>query len=223
VARMQNMVRNGSAARLMILRTCSGVKNLASTFTPSSGNARSPIFIDEVKYPCFRAWFSSDESDTHLRRGRFKRTKKIEGAAMRDGAFQGWAYLMILTTIATDLPIVAAPALAVTLRVKEPGVALPGVEPPLEQPPMHSPTKIRPSAATVLCRRRRLLQPKGSSTPAKAKVEVAAHKRLSPPRLATALPVFIASMIVAGCTPSGVTVAGTKLQLTFAGKAPQDA
>ena len=59
---MQNMVRNGSAARLIILRTWSGVKNRASSFTPSSGNARSFSFIDEVKYPCFCARFSSDES-----------------------------------------------------------------------------------------------------------------------------------------------------------------
>src|SRR5580704_8475547 len=120
---------------------------------------------------------------------------------------------MIFTTIETDLPLALAPVVAVTLSVKLP-VAAPR-EPPLEQPPTYSPTKIRPSTANMLCTRRRLRHSNGNSAPANPKVEVAAHKRPSPTRLASAPPVFIANMIVAGCTPSGVAVAGLKLQLTF--------
>jgi hypothetical protein len=164
-----------------------------------------------------------DRRDGWLGRAGFKRAKKIEGAATLDGAFAGCVYLMMLTTIATDLAVAPAPAVAVTLTVNEPTAAPPEVALPLEQPPMQSPTKIKPSAATVLCTRRRLRQPKGSSIPAKPIVEVAAHKRLSPTRPATALLVLMANVIVAGCTPSGVTVCGVKLQLTFAGKVPQDA
>jgi hypothetical protein len=145
-----------------------------------------------------------DRRDSQLRRESFRRAKKIEGAATIDDAFSGRFYLTMLMTIATDLAVVPAPAVEVMLTVKEPAAAPPELEPPLEQPPKQSPATIKPSAATVLCTRRRLRQPKGSSASAKPKVEVAAQKRLSPTRLPTAPPVLIASMIVAGCTPSGV-------------------
>lgn len=176
--------------------------------------------------PRISGWETSTEFELRyhlLRRASFGRTKKIEGAARVDGAFAGWAYLMMLTTIDTDLGVAPAPAVAVTLTVKEPAGALLEVALPLEQPPMQIPTKIKPSAARVLCTRRRLRQPNGNSIPANPNVEVAAHKRLSPMRLATAPVVLIASVIVAGCTPSGVTADGVKLQLTFAGTVPQDA
>ena len=69
---------------------------------------------------------------------------------MIDGAFPGWVYLMMLTTIDTDLGVAPAPAVEVTLTVKEPAGAPPEVALPLEQPPMQTPTKIKPSAARVL-------------------------------------------------------------------------
>ncbi len=50
-----------------------------------------------------------------------KQGKKSE-APRRHGTPEGWAYLMRLTTIETDLPV--APAVAVTLRVKVPVAAL---------------------------------------------------------------------------------------------------
>ena len=128
---------------------------------------------------------------------------------------------MMFTAIETDLPVSPTPAVAVTLSVKVP-VAAP-LEPPLEQPPTYSPTHISPSPAAIPFNRRPLRHPNGNSTPTKPKVEIPAHVPLPPMRLATAPPVLIANMIVAGCTPSGVAFAGLKLQLTFAGKVPQEA
>ena len=128
-----------------------------------------------------------------------------------------YSYLVMFTTIAAVL--LPAELVDVTFMVKLVGVVT-GVMLPPPQPTAVNST-IRAIAAKVTLMRRRL--PNGSSnTPPRTAVEPIAQKPLFPRWLASAPVVFTVNVTVDGFTPSGVTVDGLKLQLTFAGRVPQE-
>ena len=131
-----------------------------------------------------------------------------------------------MTMFTLNVTVFAAETLALrveTVIVKLPTgapVGLPLVLPlPLPQPDPQRATAIRQNAARDSFHPFRL--PNGSRIPARANVEVTAHKLFFPEFFANVPLVFRVSVTFDGCTPSGVTCAGLKLHVTFVGRVPQ--
>jgi hypothetical protein len=133
--------------------------------------------------------------------------------------FAAGTLALLVETVRVKLPTGAPfgpPLLALLLPFPLP------LPPPLllPQPKPKRPTARKQNVAKEVFQPLRLR--KGSSTPVRAKVEVTAHKPLSPILLASLPPVFTVRVTFDGCTPSGVICAWLKLQLTCAGRVPQE-